>query len=113
MAGDYGEINSRVDFHRVLGEALDAVRNILAGTPDFEVMQRIAQELEAMEEWSKDGRTPSDEERGSIDIGLVAVRELDGAPFPVGDLTERLSELNNYFEDWPTDEEAAGSGEVE
>jgi hypothetical protein len=34
MAGVYGEINSRADFHRVLNEALDITHPILAKQPN-------------------------------------------------------------------------------
>jgi hypothetical protein len=109
VAGVYGEINSRADFHRALGEATDIVRGILAQSPDDAVMLRIQMELEAMGKWTADGREPSPDERGSIDIGLVAVRELDGEPGGPQDFLDKLYALNSYFEDWPTDEEAASA----
>jgi hypothetical protein len=109
MAGVYGEIDSRADFHRVLGEATDIVRGILAQSPNDDVMLRIQMELEAMGKWTADGREPSQDERTIIDIGLVAVRELDGAPGVGQDFLDKLHVLNSYFEDWPTDQEAAGA----
>jgi hypothetical protein len=38
---------------------------------------------------------------------LVAVRELSEATGEEGELVKKLFALNNYFEDWPTDQEAA------
>ncbi|MGA9485093.1 MAG: hypothetical protein WBV48_24450, partial [Candidatus Acidiferrales bacterium] len=55
------------------------------------------------------GRTPTEGERRSIDVGLVAAREFDGAKGELNNLAEKLFSLNNYFEDWPTDEEAASA----
>ena len=109
MAGVYGEIDSRIDYQRVLREAMDIVRGILARTPENGTMQHIDKELDAMRRWTENGREPSHTERSRIDVGLVAVRELSEAAGEVGDLAEKLSALNNYFEDWPTDDEAANA----
>jgi hypothetical protein len=107
MAGEYGEIDSRVGYYRMLGEAIDLVQSILTRRPDDAMMQLIYEELNAMLRWSADGRIPTDEERGSINVGLVAVRELSEATGEEGELVKKLFALNNYFEDWPTDQEAA------
>ncbi|MFZ0579848.1 MAG: hypothetical protein WA690_19380 [Candidatus Acidiferrales bacterium] len=109
MAGVYGEINSRVDFNRVLSEASTIARSILTRTPQDATMQRIQKQLDAMARWSSNGRTPTEGERRSIDVGLVAAREFDGAKGELNNLAEKLFSLNNYFEDWPTDEEAASA----
>jgi hypothetical protein len=109
MAGVYGEIDSRVDYHRVLREAADIARRILARNPGDSTMQRIDKELDAMRWWTQGGRDPSASERTSIDVGLIAVRELAEATGEVAELADKLSSLNNYFEDWPTDEQAANA----
>jgi hypothetical protein len=109
MAGEYGEIDSRVGYYRMLGEAIDLVQSILTRKPDDQMMQLIFEELNAMRRWSADGRVPTDEERGSINVGLVAVRELPEATGEEGELVRKLFALNNYFEDWPTDQEAANA----
>ena len=109
MAGVYGEINSRVDFHRVVHEATIIARGILTRAPQDATMQRILKQLDAMARWSANSRTPTDGERRSVDVGLIAAREFDGAKGELNDLAEKLFSLNNYFEDWPTDEEAASA----
>ncbi|MHB8540487.1 MAG: hypothetical protein ACYDCD_06040 [Candidatus Acidiferrales bacterium] len=111
MAGVYGEINSRIDYHRVLGEARDIARRILARSPEDGTMKRIDKQLEAMRRWTDNGREPSESERRNIDVGLVAARELSEVTDEVGDLAGKLYALNNYFEDWPTDAEAANATE--
>jgi hypothetical protein len=111
VAGVYGEINSNASFHRVLGEAIDMVHRVLARTPDNGTMQRILKQLDAMKLWTHHGLKPSDSQRRGIDVGLVAVRELSDATGEVGELAHKLFALNNYFEDWPTDEEAANATE--
>ena len=75
MAGAYGEINSRVDFQRVLREATDFVRRVLARTPDNPIMKQILKELDAMKRWSENGRTPTEGERKRIIVALIS-REL-------------------------------------
>lgn len=110
MAGEYGEIDSRADFHRVLGEAQKMIGDLLRANPKFPPFEVIDTELDAMWRWTQNDREPTEDERKSIDIGLIAVRELDNS----GDenieaLVSKLHALNNYFEDWPTDDEAANA----
>jgi hypothetical protein len=109
MAGVYGEIDSRIDFHQVLSDAIDIVRRLVAQNPDDGLMLRIEKELNAMRLWTENGRDPSLSERASIDVGLVAARELAEAEGQVGELRSKLFALNNYFEDWPTDAKAANA----
>jgi hypothetical protein len=113
MGGVYGEIDSNVAYRRVLAEATDIARRILLRTPDNAMMRRIHKQLDAMKRWSDHGRKPTDIERRSIDVGLVAARELSGAPGGLGELVEKLFALNNYFEDWPTDEQAASATDLD
>jgi hypothetical protein len=109
MAGEYGEINSRADYHRVLGEAASIVMPILVRTPRNAIMQGIKKQLDAMKRWTDNGRAPSEIERRNIDIGLIAARELSDSTGEVAALAQKLFALNNYFEDWPTDAEAASA----
>jgi len=111
MAGEYGEINSRADYDRVLRDATGTVLRLRARNPTDPVLQRVAKQLEAMRRWSDNGRHPTASERRSIDVGLVAAREFSDAPGPIGELANQLFVLNNYFEDWPSDVEAATPSE--
>src|SRR5882762_1544243 len=99
MAGVYGEINSRDDFFRVLNEALQYCSHILKINPSDAIFRRIQMELEAIKKWTINTRTPTKDERATIDIGLVAARELD----PIGDpdtksMSDKLKVLDAYFE---------------
>jgi hypothetical protein len=107
MAGEDGEINSRAGFHRVLGETMELVQSMLAQTPDDELMLLIFEELSAMHRWSDHGREPTDQECGSINVGLLAARDLSNATGEKARLVQMLFALNNYFADWPSDEAAA------
>jgi len=111
MGGVYGSINSRADFHLVLGKATRLAAGILSQSPSYEVMQIIQRQLQAMKRWTDNGREPTEKERTSIDVGLIAVRELADSDGEAYELSEKLMELNNYFEDWPTDEKAASATE--
>jgi len=95
-------IKSRSDFERVLSETIRLVRRLNIESPGYPTFEIILRQLEAMAAWTASGRTPAQDERESIDIGLIAVRELDNDPDPrIQDLATRLHELNAYFEDWP------------
>jgi hypothetical protein len=109
VAGIYGKIDSREAFYRVLGEARESVLGILTQWPEDGTMQLIFEELDAMRRWCDGGREPSDNQRGSINVGLIAARDLSKAKGKTGELVQKLFALNNYFEDWPTDAEAASA----
>jgi hypothetical protein len=110
MAGEYGEIDSRNDFFRVLGECQKICGDILRVQPKNQIIEVIDTELDAMWRWTQNDREPTEDERKSIDIGLIAVRELENSGDPTIDaLADKLGALNNYFEDWPTDDEAANA----
>lgn len=109
MAGVYGEINSKIDYRRVLREATEVATRTLARTPNNAIMQGINKQLAAMKRWTDSGRKPTEIERRNIDVSLIAARELSDETGEVGDLAKKLFALNNYFEDWPTDAEAASA----
>lgn len=96
-------INSRKGFFDVLRQTLAEAKKRSAETPDFEPLAEIARQLEAMKRWTDGGREPTEEERGKISIGLIAIRELDPEPNEeLYDFIQRLHELNGYFREWPT-----------
>jgi hypothetical protein len=110
MAGMYGQLNSRADFQRVLNEAIDFAKQRDTQFPGDPAVQVIQAQLEKMREWTENGRTPTDVERGRITVGMVAAREMSDTQNPdVDDWVGKISVLWNFFEAWPTDEEAASS----
>ena len=71
----------------------------------------IAGQLAAIKSWTENGRTPTDEERGKVSIGLIAIRELDPQESPEeGDYVDRLHMINGYLRRWPDD--APGGAEA-
>lgn len=97
-------IRTRQEFFEALEQARAEAERLAARTPGFRPYEAILEQLEAMQGWTAGGRTPTDEERDSISIGLIAVRELDPEPDPAMDtFIHRLHELNGYFAEWPPD----------
>jgi hypothetical protein len=110
MAGVYGRLNSRADFHRVLAEAIATARRGLAIEPNSRVTQVAARQLEAMKAWTANGRTPTAVEQTRIDVGVLAGRELSDTGRPeTEEWVQQLTELDNFFQGWPSDAEAASS----
>ncbi|MEJ7729660.1 MAG: hypothetical protein WKG00_10615 [Polyangiaceae bacterium] len=110
MAGVYGEIDSRADFHRVLDEAIATAKKFLAQAPDDLTVEVIDTQLDAIRRWTAQGRAPTQDERKSLDMGLRAVRELE----PTEDVEryswiQKLYALESYVEDWPDDATAASA----
>ncbi|HRI66248.1 MAG TPA: hypothetical protein PK156_18500 [Polyangium sp.] len=95
-------LTNRADFFDVLDKThLEAVK-IAANGPGFGPMQSIADQLERMKSLTANGRKPTEDERDSITIGLIAVRELEPpSSEAMGDFLDRLHELNGYFREWP------------
>jgi hypothetical protein len=115
MAGAYGKLNSKSDYYRTLDEALATAEHYIAFGPS-PVIETIKRQLEEMKRWTANGRAPTDDEKDRINVGLIGLRELqDGNP---GDKrierwTSQLSELNNYFEGWPSDHIASSATQSE
>lgn len=108
MGGVYGEINGRENFQTLLDKAIADGKALRATRPGDDTVDAIIRQLEAVKGWSANGRTPTDDERESIDIGVRASRELEGDD-EVYAWTRVLYALDAYIEDWPSDEEAASA----
>lgn len=108
MSGIYGEINSRADFQAVLDRAIADGKVLLIDRSADETIDAVVRQLEAVKARSANGRTPTKEERESIDIGVRVSRELEGddKAYP---WTRALYALDAYIEDWPSDEKAANA----
>jgi hypothetical protein len=114
MGGVYGKIDSRDDFFRTLGEARAIAQRLLDLQPKNVVIARVDAQLDAMQRLGDDGREPTKAERETIQIGLIAVRELDAErDDDSGDLAKLLFGLQNYVDDWPTDAAAERSTDAD
>lgn len=95
-------IQSRREFDARLKWAEQEIRQRLAQAPTFQPYQAIARQLAAIEAWTMSGRTPTPDERRQINIGLIAVRELEPLEQPgLAELIDALHDINYAFETWP------------
>jgi len=95
-------LTNRADFFEVLDQTLVEANGLAANGPGFGPMQSVADQLGIMKAQTANGRTPTEDERDAITIGLIAVRELEPPSSEAeGDFIERLHELNGYFREWP------------
>ncbi len=97
-------ICSRAQFQAALSEALGVAADLVRSAPSFAPYQTIEAQVGAMGRWTADGREPTADERASITIGLVILRELDPQP----DATmyakqELLRACHHYFRVWPAE----------
>lgn len=96
-------IRTRAEFFEVLAWTLAIARRRSAGSPLW-AHRSIAAQLQAMTDWTLAGRTPAPEERDHINIGLIAIRELDSEPGgEEARFVECLMQLAGYFDEWPDD----------
>jgi hypothetical protein len=103
-------IKTRAEFFEVLARTLELARRRSASSPLW-THASIGAQLQAMTDWTAAGRTPTDEERDRITIGLIAIREFDSEPVgEEADFTECLLQLAGYFEEWPDDPPAQPEG---
>lgn len=108
MAGIYGEINSRKEFHLMLNAATTTSRAFLSASPDDGTLQSIHRQLEAIGLWTLNGRIPTTQERVSVDMAVRASREMEGET-RYYKWTRDIYSLDAYIERWPSDDEAANA----
>jgi|CXWL01.1.fsa_nt_gi hypothetical protein len=96
-------IKTRREFHEVLARTREVAVRRGAGSP-LPMHDSIVAQLDAMGDWTANGRTPTPEERDRITIGLYAIREMDPPMDDAeADHAECLVQLAGYFEEWPDD----------
>jgi hypothetical protein len=98
-------IQGRDDFLRLLRELLQQARELEQRTPGYLVYTSIRRQLEAIDQWTADGREPTREERRSIFMGRLAARELEALEDSVLDeFTRKIGELDFYVKHWKDDD---------
>jgi hypothetical protein len=109
MAGIFGDaINNRGDFFRRLAQARHDVRKILGRLPNEPTLLSVEKQLEAIDRWTANGRTPTLDERKSIDMALRMFREFEMTDdVEIFRLRKVVSGVNHYFQFWPDDATAA------
>jgi hypothetical protein len=105
------KINSRRDFFAELEIAHVTCRELIDLHPDEDTLISVrlsSAQLDAISQWTANGRTPTPDERESIDMGIRVIREYE-ATLDAGleKFRDRISTLHSYIKFWPTDEVAA------
>jgi len=90
-------IKTRGEFEAELKEAIYQADLLIKKLPKWPAMQTVRRQLEAMRNWTQGGRTPTEDERKKINIGLIAMREFDDEE-PISSLCHKL---NYFFQEWP------------
>jgi hypothetical protein len=111
MAGIFGDdVNNRADFFRKLSEVTDACRRLIKRLPHEDTLQAVLAQLQAIEVWTAHGRTPTERERGSLDMALRMFREYEMTDdVEIFELRGGVSAVHSYVEHWPSDAIAADS----
>jgi hypothetical protein len=91
------ELGTFEEFSALLAEARREVTAYREALPDFGLMISIERQLEFMAECVDSGSPPTDEEAASVNIGLIAVRELDDTDPKLSDM---LKVLDYSFKRW-------------
>jgi ankyrin repeat protein len=89
------KIISTTDFQKMLADALAIVKELEVRSPGFAVYESIRLQLEALTQWTANGRRPTAEEEQRITLGVIAVRELEDDSRPeVQKLSQLLMSIN-------------------
>ena len=105
MAGIFGDdINSRADFLRKLVRVRQECEALIKKLSGEETLEAVLRQLQAIEIWTANGRTPTKRERESLDMALRMVREFEMTDdVEIHDLRDGVSVLHSYVEHWPND----------
>ena len=100
LSSDMPELHTHIDgragFFRVLDETIamnDALRMGFGAT------------LEKIKAWTANGRAPTADERASVEMTGGLAKNYDSMPAELQAFADRISEIQFYFEWWPSDEE--------
>lgn len=109
MAGIFGdEINSRADFLREISRAHALVNHVLQSRRGDSVLIAVKTQIEAIQNWTANGRQPTKDEQGRIGMGYRMYREFEGDPDPeIQELRQLVMGIDNYFKYWPSDKDAS------
>jgi hypothetical protein len=109
----YKHLRGRADFQPLLATLLAKTRTLLpTKVGAWPAMESIVMQLDAIRRWTDHGRDPLPDERASITIGVLVVRELEPAPdAAMAEYNEQLLELSDYFKRWLTDAELSSFDE--
>jgi hypothetical protein len=92
-------LKNRGDFFTALARARQGLSARAAAEPKYALWAMMVRQLDAMAEWTADGRIPTDAERDRISVGTLVVRELEPIEeIELYKLGQDLHELQYYFQ---------------
>jgi len=95
-------LKSFAEFDALLVAAREEVAAMLLSEPGDGAIVSVNRQLEALHDWTRGGRCPSQPEKDRLNFGLIASRELD--TYPVAD---KLYELASFMVYWQAPPEPA------
>ena len=109
MAGVFGDsINSRADFMQALARARTDLARVRRRLPHDPALQSAQQQLQAVEQWTANQRTPLPGERERINMGNLVYRQFEATDdVEVYQLRDLIGALDNYLTYWPDDRVAS------
>jgi hypothetical protein len=114
MAGMFGDqINTRAEFFEQLKRAEQDCRRLQSRLPFEDTLASIATQLDAISRWTSKARTPTLEERKSIDMGSRMFREYEMTDDDdVRRLRSVVSGIDTYIKFWPDDRTAGDPNNI-
>lgn len=104
LIDEFKYIKSRRDFFVALDEALKRTRALLALSPVDPNLASVLKQLEAIMNWTANGREPTKQERESLTVGRILVREFEPAQTDeIESWMKIVGEVVGYFDDWLDD----------
>jgi hypothetical protein len=104
MPLDYNIVTDRAAFFDQLDLAIAKTKKLISENPSWEMLHSFARQLDAMKQWSANGRKPAFDERKSITMGRAAQREIQGTnDMEWYDYMQQITELDSYFKFWRSD----------
>jgi len=90
-------IASFEEFDRILQQARADIAGLHAEVPDDQPLHSVHLQLEALHNWTRDGRQPTQDEKDRLNFGLIASRNLDDL---CPDVCSVLYKLASYVIYW-------------
>ncbi len=95
--------NNLIEIKKCIDKSLSLLDILVAKSPDYDVYESIKNQLIFISEKLKNKSIPTQEEKDSIDIGLIAVRELENIDIKeVTTLCPLLHKINYFFDNITT-----------
>jgi hypothetical protein len=88
-------VNTFDEFDRALARARTEIDAMSKAEPEDRAIESVRLQLEALHEWTRGGRCPSQDEKDRFNFGRVASRELDD--YPIADTLYELASFVIYW----------------